>query len=274
MREADLVEPALDAELTAGMAVRLAPARTVNVVLDGQAQVLYTRAATVGEVLDLLPLDGAEVISLSPTADAPVVSGITVTIGTRRIVIERIVETWPPPVIIEEDPTLPRGQVRISGGQPGEVLTTYEVVYEHGNVVRRRVTAQGVTRPALPVRQVVGTRDAGGENPILATPDYTGPYRKKVTVWATWYNASHGPWAPDHPAYGRTATGAIVDRGICAVDPEYIPLGTRFFVPGYGLCVAADVGGGIKGWKVDLGFPESAGPNPWRTGNVEIYLLD
>jgi 3D (Asp-Asp-Asp) domain-containing protein len=66
----------------------------------------------------------------------------------------------------------------------------------------------------------------------------------------------------------------MVDRGICAVDPEFIPLGTRFVVPGYGLCVAADVGGGIKGWKVDLGFPEDAGPNPWRTGNVEIYILD
>lgn len=274
IREADLVEPGLDTALTAGMAVRLAPARTVNVVLDGQPQVLYTRAATVADVLGLLDLEGAEIIALSPTAEEAIVPGMTITVGTRRIVVEQVTETWPPQVVVEEDPSLPRGQVRIVGGQPGEVITTYEVVYEHGSVVQKRVATQGMTRPSIPVRQVIGTRDAGSDSAILTTPEYTGPYRKKVTVWATWYNASHGPWAPDHPAYGRTATGAIVDRGICAVDPDFIPLGTRFFVPGYGLCVAADVGGGIKGWKIDLGFSESAGPNPWRTGNVDIYLLD
>ncbi|MCL6643518.1 MAG: ubiquitin-like domain-containing protein [Dehalococcoidia bacterium] len=274
VREADLVEPPMDTPLTAGMAVRLAPARTVTVVLDGQAQSLYTRAATVSEVLVLLDLQGAQVVELSHARDAYLPAGSTLVVGTLRTVREEVIEPLPPTTLVEEDPSLPRGHVRLITGRPGEVRTVVEAVYRNGVLESRTVVSQAVTRAPVANRQVVGTRDADAPGLFLASPEYTGPYRKKLAVWATWYNASHGPWAPGDPAYGRTATGVIVDRGICAVDPQVIPLGTRFVVPGYGLCVAADVGGGIKGAKIDLGFPEDAGPNPWRTGTVDIYILD
>ena len=274
VREADLVEPAMETPLSAGMAVRLAPARTVTVVLDGQAQALYTRAATVAEVLALLDLQGAEVVELSHTQDAYLPAGSTLVVGTLRTVREEVVEPLPPATVVEEDPALPRGHVRLIPGRPGELRTVVEAVYRNGLLESREVVSRSVTKAPVAHRQVIGTRDVEAPGLFLASPEYTGPYRKKLTVWATWYNASHGPWAPDHPAYGRTATGVLVDRGICAVDPQVIPLGTRFVVPGYGLCIAADVGGGIKGAKVDLGFPEDAGPNPWRTGTVDIYILD
>ncbi len=274
IREADLVEPALPTRLDAGMAIRLAPARTINVILDGQLQALYTRAATAREVLELLDLGDALVIELSHEPGDVIPAGATLVVGTLRTLREEASEPVPPPVLLEEDPNLPRGQVRLTPGQAGEVRVLYEATYRNGILERREAVARVVTRAPIPARQVIGTLDTAGSGPILASPEYTGPYRRKVTVWATWYNASHGPWSREHPAYGRTATGVIVDRGICAVDPDFIPLGTRFVVPGYGLCVAADVGGGIKGWKVDLGFPESAGPNPWRTGTVDIYILD
>ena len=58
------------------------------------------------------------------------------------------------------------------------------------------------------------------------------------------------------------------------MDPDYIPLGTRFYVPGYGECLAADTGGLINGYDIDLGFPEGHPPEPWHTGYVHIYLLD
>src|SRR5262249_9590333 len=37
---------------------------------------------------------------------------------------------------------------------------------------------------------------------------------------------------------GRTASGLPVGNGIVAVDPSVIPLGTRLFIPGYGVGVA------------------------------------
>ena len=91
---------------------------------------------------------------------------------------------------------------------------------------------------------------------------------------ATWYDARHGGKERSDPAYGITATGVPLEKGICAVDPTVIPLGTSFYVPGYGMCLAADVGGGVKGNHIDLGFPENSGPVPWRTGSVEIYILE
>jgi 3D (Asp-Asp-Asp) domain-containing protein len=53
--------------------------------------------------------------------------------------------------------------------------------------------------------------------------------------------------------YG-TATGIPLAKGVAAIDPRYIPYGTRMYVPGYGEALAADTGGGIKGRMIDLGY--------------------
>lgn len=50
----------------------------------------------------------------------------------------------------------------------------------------------------------------------------------------------------------RTATGTWPGRGTVAVDPAVIPLGSELYVEGYGLAVAADTGGDIKGHRIDL----------------------
>jgi 3D (Asp-Asp-Asp) domain-containing protein len=54
---------------------------------------------------------------------------------------------------------------------------------------------------------------------------------------------------------GHTASGLPVGPGICATDPRVIPLGTRFDVPGYGPCVAADTGSAVIGTTIDLWMP-------------------
>ena len=47
-------------------------------------------------------------------------------------------------------------------------------------------------------------------------------------------------------------------KGVVAVDPKLIPLGTKLHVPGYGPGLAADVGYAIKGRIIDLWFPITA----------------
>lgn len=54
---------------------------------------------------------------------------------------------------------------------------------------------------------------------------------------------------------GQTALGYNAGPGICAVDARIIPWGTRFFVPGYGHCYAADIGSWIKDDIVDVWLP-------------------
>jgi 3D (Asp-Asp-Asp) domain-containing protein len=72
---------------------------------------------------------------------------------------------------------------------------------------------------------------------------------------------------------GRTALGVPVRRGVVAVDPQLIPLGTKLQVPGYGASVAADVGVAIKGRIIDLWFPTMAEARAWgrRTVTITVY---
>ena len=77
---------------------------------------------------------------------------------------------------------------------------------------------------------------------------------------------------PTDPSYGITKSGVPVTKGIVAVDPKVIPLGTRLYVPGYGFAVAGDTGGGIVGNMIDLGYPDGVASD-WHTGWVDVYIL-
>jgi 3D (Asp-Asp-Asp) domain-containing protein len=72
---------------------------------------------------------------------------------------------------------------------------------------------------------------------------------------------------------GSTALGVPVRKGVVAVDPKLIPLGTKLHVPGYGPGLAADVGYAIKGRIIDLWFPTTARAREWgrRTVTITIY---
>ena len=62
-------------------------------------------------------------------------------------------------------------------------------------------------------------------------------------------------------------------RGVVAVDPSVIALGSRLAIPGYGMGVAADTGGAVVGAKIDLWFPTVAEARAWgnRTVTVTVY---
>ena len=72
---------------------------------------------------------------------------------------------------------------------------------------------------------------------------------------------------------GKTALGIPVRKGVVAVDPRLIPLGTKLHVPGYGHSVAADVGVAIKGRIIDLWFPSTRAARSWgrRTVTITVY---
>jgi 3D (Asp-Asp-Asp) domain-containing protein len=72
---------------------------------------------------------------------------------------------------------------------------------------------------------------------------------------------------------GRTASGLPCAKGVVAVDPKLISLGTQMYVPGYGRAIAADVGTAIKGRIIDLWMPTDAAARKWgrRTVTITIY---
>ena len=71
-----------------------------------------------------------------------------------------------------------------------------------------------------------------------------------------------------------TATGLVARHGIVAVDPDVIPLGTRLYIPGYGLAIAADTGGAIVGDIVDLCMESYDDCMEFGRRDVEVYILE
>ena len=82
-------------------------------------------------------------------------------------------------------------------------------------------------------------------------------------------------YSPFDPGAGtHTARGNVVRRGIIAVDPRFIPLGTRVYIPGYGEAIADDTGGAIKGNRIDIAFDTYDEAMNFGRQHIEIYILD
>ena len=88
----------------------------------------------------------------------------------------------------------------------------------------------------------------------------------EITMVATAYYAGGGGLNGD----GVTATGLRARKGIVAVDPRTIRLGTKVFIEGYGEAIAADTGGWIKGNRIDLCFDSL--DECYRYGRRKIYV--
>lgn len=75
-------------------------------------------------------------------------------------------------------------------------------------------------------------------------------------------------------ADGITATGTKVHRGVVAVDPQVIPLGTRLWIEGYGEAVALDTGGAIRGKHIDLYMDTEEEALRWGRRKVRVKILE
>lgn len=71
-----------------------------------------------------------------------------------------------------------------------------------------------------------------------------------------------------------TSTGQLLRKGIVAVDPKVIPLGTKMYIPGYGYGIAADIGNAIKGKKIDLAFESRKEALKFGRRDIVIQILE
>lgn len=82
---------------------------------------------------------------------------------------------------------------------------------------------------------------------------------------------------PDHPQYGITYSGVKVKRDLystIAADLNVFPLGTILYIPNYGYGVVADIGGAIKGNKIDLYFDTVEEVySEWGKKEVEVFVV-
>ncbi|ARJ20572.1 enterotoxin [Bacillus mycoides] len=101
---------------------------------------------------------------------------------------------------------------------------------------------------------------------------------REFQVVATAYTADpleNGYKAGDQvkSAMGHNLT-ANPNMKLIAVDPSVIPLGSKVWVEGYGVAIAGDTGGAIKGNKIDVLMPDKGTSSNWGRKTVTVKVLN
>ena len=251
----------------------------VYITADGSKTEVMTYRDTVGELIKdgsikLGTLDRLEGAALEDKVNENM--SINVVRVNESVVSEE--EEIPYDVQRQANKSLDKGTERVvQHGQEGVLEKKYKVVTENGTEVSRELLSEAIIKNPVAMVMEYGTilnyRTARGD---------TVRYSKVMDMKATAYTASFKDTGkhPGHPLFGITATGARVKKGIIAVDPKVIPLGTRVYVefvgktPDYGYAVAADVGGAIKGNKIDLYYDSQDYVDKFGVKKVRVYILN
>ena len=262
--------------------------RSADVTVRYRGKIIKTTAQeeTAGELLSRLGLEVTGEDVLSHDLSTRVYDGLELQVDHIVTLEQTYAVSIPREVREEQDASLPDGvrQVRLPG-EDGEKLFTARVTYVNGEEQSRQVLNEQITRTAKEEVIGVGTgEEAAAVDPygmpvigdgylILPTGELL-TYTRTDTVRATAYT---------HTDVGCdlvTATGTTVHRGTVAVDPRYIPYGTRMFIVAndgsyvYGLAVAEDCGGDIKGDRMDLYLPTFRECIEFGRRRCTIYFLD
>ncbi|MCL4554678.1 MAG: 3D domain-containing protein [Actinobacteria bacterium] len=265
-----LVTPSQDSPVSEGMTIVVREATPVSISMDDERVEIDVVGATVIEALVAAGIQPGDDLRVIPALTTTLTAGLDITVSE---VVTRVVEepvALPYEQVERADCALPICQTEVvTEGVPGEVVRTYHVVMVDGEFSEKRFVAERVVRQ--PVDEVVerGTRPRVAPASFTRTSSSSSRSAEgdRLTVTATAY-------APGVNGVGtRTATGARAQRGIIAVDPRVIPLGTRLYVPGYGYGIAADTGGAIKGNKIDLCFDTEAEAIAWGRRTTSIIIL-
>ncbi len=266
---ADRIEPGLGAPLSSGMHVYLQRSRPVMVHVDGRTLRTRTHRSQVAHVLaDLgIPLTGRDYTT--PPLDATL--GEQTTIDVIRVAERFLFQEEPIPfrVLWQPDPDLEIDNDRLlQDGEPGILERRLRLVYENGEEVSRTVESEYVAVPPVDKIYGYGTQIVVRQ---LDTPSGPVEYWRVIRMLATSYSASTAGVPRTNPYYGRTRLGLPMRFGLVAVDPNVIPLGTQVYVPGYGIGLAADTGGAIRGRRIDLGYDDDNLVLWYRW--VDVYIL-
>ncbi len=268
-----------------GAAITIRRAENVSIRYHGKTMLVSGSGETVGELLSRLGLEvtGEDVVSHG--MDVTVYDGMELSVDRTVTVEEVYTKTLAHEVKQCSDPAVPAGTEDILiEGVDGELQCTASVTYRNGVEVRREVLSETVIQ--APVTELIGV--GTGSQPEPADPDAlpvigdgyitlpTGEvlrYYKTDTVQATAYTHT------DEGCDFITSTGTTVRWGTVAVDPRYIPYGTRMFIMAsdgsyiYGLATAEDCGGAIKGDRMDLYMPTYEQCIQFGRRRCTIYFL-
>jgi resuscitation-promoting factor RpfB len=246
----DYVAPTLDTPISDRMTVEYRPAVSVTIVSGNRVIATRTSAIDVASLLATQNIHLGRYDSVEPQLDEAVPAD-----GTVRIlhylkwqrVEHRLIAA---PTIQRVDLSVTPGASKtLQKGAAGERDVMVSFVQRGDGNIHATVLGSHLVRAPRPRIVEVGAREA-------------------LHMVATAYSPYCGGGCR-----GVTATGTRAGRGIVAVDPRIIPLGSRLYIPGYGYAVAGDTGGAIIGARIDLGMDTDRECMNFGRREVIVYRL-
>lgn len=147
--------------------------------------------------------------------------------------------------------------------------TLWSISKKHNVTVQQLKTWNKLTSDHIKINQTLKT--AGTAVKSAKTAKAPAAAYKEIKVKATAYTASCKGCS------GITYTGLNLKKNpnikAISVDPRIIPLGSKVYVPGYGMAIAADKGSAVKGNKIDVFIPNKQRALQWgnKTITVKVY---
>lgn len=240
----------------------------VTLVDAGKKKQVWSTSTTVADFLTQHEISLAKLDRVEPDLKEKVKEETVVNIKR----IEKVTDVVEQPinfaVITQKDDNLPAGTEKIlKKGTEGLVSKKYEVTKENGKEISRKLLSETTVKEKQDKIVSVGTK--GDVIQLASRGEESG---KEVYVNSTAYTASCNGCS------GRTATGidlkANPNAKVIAVDPSFIPLGTKVYVEGYSYAVAGDTGGSVKGQKIDVFFSSKAEAYRWGNRQVMIKIIN
>jgi uncharacterized protein YabE (DUF348 family) len=258
---ADQLSPPAATPLEPGLTAYLAASRQVTIQTQVGNVSVRTAAHTVAEALEAARLSPQGLDYSIPALDDPI--PLNGRIHLVRVTEQVIVEQTPIPFETQYQPDSDLELDNQSIIQPGEYGLTAQRVrvrYEDGVEASRNVESEWVAKSPQP--RIIGY----GTSIVMHTAVVDGveiQYWRAVSMYATSYHPSE--------VGDTTASGLPLQKGVAAVDRSLVPFYTHLYVPGYGEAIAADIGGGVIGRWIDLGYSDDDYV-PWHSW-VTVYFL-
>lgn len=234
----------------------------VTIRTPSRTERIWATEYTVGAVLALAQIHPSPQEVVEPDRGTRITAPTTINVIRRYWVTKHITLRIPFAVQHRPDPRLAQGKSLIhQAGIYGKRVKTLRELVQAGRVVK--VVDLGTRRvePSRPeIIEYGAARPVSRGGPVLQ-------FARVIPMVATAY------WPDPAWSSGYTYTGLKAQYGIAAVDPTVIPLGTRLYIPGYGFALAADIGGAIKGDRIDLCYDTLAQADAWGLRDVNVYVL-
>ncbi|MBR4383462.1 MAG: 3D domain-containing protein [Selenomonadaceae bacterium] len=158
------------------------------------------------------------------------------------------------------------GRIKIS--EDDEISKALTEVVENSRDVNTTIDEPSAETQAVEVSTIEEVK------PVEEIPENVIQTSRGLEQYTQMYGMEATAYLPtDGSAEGLTAMGIPATYGIVAVDPDVIPLGSRVYIPGYGEALAADTGGAIYGYRIDLCMESYDEAMDFGRRNVTVFVL-